>query len=92
MYQDGLLHALGDALTTTSLGTKIKESFESDLLEAVSMLERMEEKRDPIEIAYWTGRKEATQAVCAGKKKSILTYIHPYHLKPTARFVKGDAW
>jgi SIR2-like domain len=34
MYQDGLLHALSDVLTSTSLGTERMDSFERDLLEA----------------------------------------------------------
>jgi hypothetical protein len=91
MYQDGVLHALGDLLTAMGLGTKKKESFERDLFEAENSLKKMWHKRDPVEIAYWTGRKEATESFCSRKIKRIRTYIHPYSLKPATRFVKGKA-
>lgn len=89
MYQDGLLHALSDTLTAMGLGTKKKESFERDLFEAESILKKMWSQKNPVEIAYWTGRTEATESFCSRKTKQIPTYIHPYSLKPVARFVKG---
>lgn len=92
MYQDGLLHALDDALTSTRLGTKKEESFERDLVEAESILKNMWKRKDPIEVAYWTGRREATQAFCSRRSERIPTYISPYRLNPSAKFVKGKSW
>jgi SIR2-like domain len=92
MYQDGLLHALSDVLTSTGLGTKRRDSFERDLAEAEHVIEQMWQKKDPIEVAYWTGRREATRTFCSRKPNKILTYIHPYRLAPIAKFVKGNGW
>jgi hypothetical protein len=91
MYQDGVLHALTDVLTGMALGTKKKESFERDLFEAETILKKMWSQKDPVEIAYWTGRTEAAESFCSRKMKQIPTYIHPYGLRPVARFVKGKA-
>lgn len=92
MYQDGLLHALDDVLIPTGLGSRKKESFNQDMAEADSTLLEMWQREDAIEIAYWTGRREATKAFCSGKSKRIPTYIHPYRLKPSSKFVKGRGW
>lgn len=90
MYQDGLLHALSDMLISMGLGTKKKESFERDLYEAEIAVEEMWRKQDPVEVAYWSGRREATRFFCSRRMKPIPTYIHPYRLKPVERFVRGD--
>ena len=79
-------------LIPTGLGTRKKESFDQDLTEADSHLLEMWQNEDAIEIAYWTGRREATKAFCSGKSKRIPPYIHPYRLKPSLRFVKGRGW
>jgi SIR2-like protein len=91
MYQDGVLHGLTDALTSMGLGTKKKESFERDLFEAETILKKMWKQKDPVEIAYWTGRTEAIETFCSRKIQQIPAYIHPYKLMPAARFVKGKA-
>jgi hypothetical protein len=92
MYQDGLLHGLGDALASSRLGTKRKDSFEADLVEAERVVEKMWQRKNAIEVAYWSGRREAIRAFCARKTKKILTYIHPYRLTPTAKLVRGNTW
>jgi len=92
MYQDGLLHGLGDVLAATRLGTKRKDSFERDLVEAERAVEEMWQKKDAIEVAYWTGRREAIRAFCSRRTTKIFPYIHPYRLLPVAKFVRGNAW
>ena len=92
MYQDGLLHALDNVLTSTRLGTRKKESFDQDLAEAGDTLRMMWDKEDAIEVAYWSGRLVATQAFCSGKAERIPSYIHPYRLRPSKKFVRGSAW
>jgi len=89
MYQDGLLHALGNILTSTALGAKKIETFESDLAEARKMLAKMHRRKDPIEIAYWTGRTEILGRFLARSKQKIPTFIHPFRFKPSQKFVKG---
>jgi hypothetical protein len=89
MYQDGLLHGLGNVLTSTALGRK-KEAFERDLVEADRIVRRMREQRDIIEIAYWSGRTEAIEKFCAMTKTPIPTYFHPFRLHPLTKLVKGS--
>ncbi len=90
MYQDGLLHALEDIITSTVLGIKNKENFERDLTEAEDSLRRMQRKHDPVEIAYWSGRVAVIKRFCARSKAPILPYFHPYRLHPTKKLVKGN--
>jgi hypothetical protein len=90
MYQDGLLHALEDIVTSTALGTKKHNDFEQDLGYAETTLEKMREKRDPIEIAYWSGRSTALKRFCSRSRAPILPYFHPYRLHPTRTLIKGE--
>jgi len=90
MYQDGLLHALGDVLTSTALGLKTKEIFESDLSRTKQTLEEMRRKHDPIEIAYWTGWVEVLKRFCQRTTAPILRHFHPYRARPSKKLVKGD--
>jgi SIR2-like protein len=90
MYQDGLLHALDDVLTSTALGVKNKEDFESDLSQANEALEQVRGKHDPIEIAYFTGRVEVLKRFCRRSTTPILRYLHPYRLRPSKKLVRGD--
>jgi len=89
MYQDGLLHALGDVLTSTALGAKTIEAFGRELVEAKGTLGGMRRRRDPIEIAYWSGRVEVLNRFAERSKERIPAYIHPYRLVPSKKFVKG---
>lgn len=90
MYQDGLLHALDDVLTSTALGVKVKENFESDLSQANQTLEQVRRKHDPIEIAYFTGRVEVLKRFCHRSTAPILRYFHPYRTRPSKKLVRGD--
>jgi hypothetical protein len=90
MYQDGLLHGLERVLTATALGTKRREAFETDLAEASRAVREMEEKVDPIEVAYWTGRAEVLHRFLSRNSASIPAFIHPYRLIPSPKLVKGD--
>jgi hypothetical protein len=89
MYQDGLLHALDDVLSSTALGIKQNEDFENDLRLAAKEIKRAQKERQFIEVAYWTGRHEAAQRFCDRDHSSIPPYLHPYRMSPGARLVKG---
>jgi len=89
MYQDGLLHALDDVLTSTALGVKVKENFESDLSEAKQNLEHVRREDIPMEIAYWTGRVEVLNRFCQRSTAPILRYFHPYGDRPSKKLVGG---
>ncbi len=90
MYQDGLLHALDYVLTSTALGTKTKENFESELGQQDQMLEEMLEKRNPIEIAYRSGWVAVLRTFCSRSTLPILRYFHPYRGHPTKQLVRGE--
>lgn len=90
MYQDGLLHGLDDVLSSTELGIKRREDFERDMRHAAKATKQAKQKKDWIEFAYWTGRKEAVERFCDRDDSAIPPYFHPYKLTPTARLVKGD--
>jgi hypothetical protein len=90
MYQDGLLHALEDVLTATTLGTKKKEDFEVDLREAEKRLEQFQRKRNTIETAYWSGRFEVVRRFINRTKAAIPPYFHPYRARPLAKLVSGQ--
>jgi hypothetical protein len=90
MYQDGLLHAIGDVLTSTALGLKTKENFESDLRGAKQILDEMRRKHDPIETGYWTGRVEVLKRFCQRSTAPILRYFHPYRARPSRKLVRGE--
>jgi hypothetical protein len=89
MYQDGLLHALEDVLTATTLGTKKKEDFEVDLRESEKRLAQFQRKHNPIEIAYWSGRFEVIRRFINRTKVAIPPYFHPYRGRPLAKLVNG---
>ncbi len=92
MYQDGLLHALGDVLVATRLGSKKKEDFETDLREAERILAAMRRKGEVIEVAYWSGRLEVIRRFVNRTKGPIPAYFHPYDWRPLAKLVKGQAF
>jgi hypothetical protein len=89
MYQDGLLHALGNVLTYTALGAKKIETFEGELAEAKKILAKMRRANNPIEIAYWTGRTEVLSRFLARSGQTIPAFIHPFTLRASRKFVKG---
>ena len=89
MYQDGLLHALDDVLASVALGTKKKEDFESDLGRMSQTLDRMRRRRDPIEIAYYSGRVEGLKWFCRRSARVIPRYFDPYRDRPSRRLVVG---
>jgi hypothetical protein len=91
MYQDGLLHALGNVLTSTALGAKKIETFEGDLAEAKKMLAKMHRRKDPIEISYWTGQTEILSRFLSRSKQKIPAFIHPFRFKPSQKFIKGGS-
>jgi hypothetical protein len=88
MYQDGLLHALGDVLTQASLGTKA-EDYQGYLGQREHDLGQMFKKRNIIEIAYVSGWCEIYRRFCQRADSAIPPYFHPYKFTPTARYVKG---
>ena len=90
MYQDGLLHALGDLLTSTALGAKKSEALGRDLTEAMGILGKMRRRRDPVEIAYWSGRIEVLNRFAERSRNKIPAYIHPYTLVPSHKLIKGQ--
>jgi hypothetical protein len=89
MYQDGLMHELDDVMSSTALGIKRNEDFESDLSWAAKQLKEARKERDLIEIAHWSGRHEAVKRFCERDESSVPFYFHPYKLSPILKFVKG---
>jgi hypothetical protein len=89
MYQDGLLHVLDDVLSSTALGIKRNEDFESDLRLAAKQIKQAEKARQFIEVAYWTGRHEIVRRFCDRDHSSIPPYLHPNRMSPATRLVKG---
>ncbi|MGA2483970.1 MAG: hypothetical protein ABSF92_12725 [Candidatus Acidiferrales bacterium] len=92
MYQDGLLHALQDVLTSTTLGIKKKEDFEIDYREAEHRLTQMLRQHDAIEIAYWSGRFEVIRRFVKRTKGPIPAYFHPYRARPLTKLIKGKTF
>jgi hypothetical protein len=90
MYQDGLLHALNDVLTSASLGLKNKQNFENDLSRAKQTLDQMRRKHDPVEIAYSAGWVEVLNRFCHRSTAPILRYFHPYRERPSKKLVRGE--
>jgi hypothetical protein len=89
MYQDGLLHALDDVLSSTALGTKWNEDFENDLRLAAKEVKQADKAGDFVEVAYWSGRREVMEHFCERDPSAIPAYFHPSKLVPVAKFVKG---
>jgi hypothetical protein len=92
MYQDGLLHGLGDILSSTALGIKQNQDFDTELTYAAKAIREAIEANDPIEIAYWNGRHEALKYFCSRDTSAIPTYFHPQKMNPISKFVKGRQW
>jgi hypothetical protein len=92
MYQDGLLHALDNVVTSVALGIKKKEDFERELTEAEQHLKQMKRKRNPIEIAYWSGRLAILKRFCQRSKAPIFPYFHPYRSRPTKKLIRGASF
>jgi len=89
MYQDGLLHGLGDVLVATMLGTKKRDDFGADLRGAEEQFEKQQQRGNVIEIAYSGGRCEVLKRFIRRTSTPIPAYFHPYRLKPTTTLVKG---
>ena len=92
MYQDGLLHALDDILSSTVLGTKQKTDIELELASASKAVRANVDSKDPVEIAYWSGRQEVLRRFCSRDKSSVPIYFHPRKLTPIPKFVQGRGW
>jgi hypothetical protein len=94
MYQDGLLHELDDLLDSIRLGTRIKqEDFENELgfmLKCVR--DAAQKQKDPVEIAYYTGRYAVINGYLEADGNELPTYFHPYRLTPLRKLVKGPVW
>lgn len=90
MYQDGLLHGLDSILTSTSLGTKKKDDFESEHGDALREVQRVRRCDNPVEIAYWSGRAEVLDRFNRRRKLRIPSFFHPYELRPLQRLMKGS--
>lgn len=94
MYQDGLLHELDDLLDSIRLGTRIKqEDFENQLgfmLKCVR--DAAQKQKDPVEIAYYTGRYTVINGYLEADGNELPTYFHPYRLTPVRKLVKGTVW
>jgi hypothetical protein len=92
MYQDGLLHALQDVLSSTVLGTKQKSDIESELASVSRAVRASMDSQDPIEVAYWNGHQEVLRRFCSRDKTAIPMYFHPRNLVPVSKFVQSRAW
>ena len=92
MYQDGLLHGLDDILSSTALGIKQNQDFDTELRYAAKNIKEANKAKDPIELAYWHGRHEALKHFCSRDVSAIPPYFHPRKMSPISKFVKGQQW
>lgn len=92
MYQDGLLHQLDDILDALRLGTSKQQDFENELGLMHKNVRAAHKQRDPIEIAYYSGRYAAISAYSEANYVELLPYFHPYRLTPLRKLVKGRVW
>ena len=87
MYQDGVLHALEEVLSGTSLGTR-RIVFDEQLREANETLQKYAMAGNHVEVAYWTGRREVFQRFNARVLDSIPAYLHPRKMIPINKYEK----
>ena len=92
MYQDGLLHELDDILDSVRLGTSKQQDFEIGLGLVHKNIEAAHKQKDPIEVAYYSGRYAVIKAYLEADRNELQTYFHPYRLAPLRKFVKGRVW
>jgi hypothetical protein len=92
MYQDGLLHGLDDILSSTALGIKQNQDFDTELRYAAKAIKEANRVKDPIELAYWHGRHEALKHFCSRDESVIPPYFHPRKMIPILKFVKDKEW
>jgi SIR2-like domain len=90
MWQDGLLHALDYVLTSTALGAKTREDFETELSHQNQELNEELRRRDAIEIAYRSSWVEVLKKFCTRSPIPIPHYFHPYRAHPTKKLVIGE--
>lgn len=89
MYQDGLLHALDEVISSSILGSKRNQDFEFELAYAEKAVREKQRARDPVEIAYWSGRREVYGHFCSRDPSTFPAYFHPSKLLPITKFVQG---
>ena len=92
MYQDGLLHELDEILDSTRLGISKQKDFENKLGLMHKNIKAAHKQKDPIEVAYYSGRYGVINAYFEADLNEIETYFHPYGLAPIRKFVKGRVW
>jgi hypothetical protein len=92
MYQDGLLHELDDILDGLRLGTSRQQDFENELGLALKNVRAAHNEKDPIEIAYYSGRYAVINAYFEAGCNELPSYFHPYRLTPLRKLVKGRVW
>ncbi len=92
MYQDGLLHALDDILDALRLGTSSQQDFDNELGLMHKEVKAAHKQRDPIEVAYCSGRYAVINAYSEADYNELAPYFHPYRLTPMRKLVKGRVW
>lgn len=92
MYQDGLLHELDDILDGLRLGTSRQQDFENELGLMHKSVRAAHKQKDPIEVAYYSGRYAVINAYLEADCNELLPYFHPYRLTPLRKLVKGKVW
>jgi len=92
MYQDGLLHELDDILDALRLGTGTQRDFENELGLMHKNVRAAHKQKDPIEVAYYSGRYAVINAYSEADCVELPPYFHPYRLTPLRKLVKGRVW
>lgn len=92
MYQDGLLHELDDILDSVRLGTSKQQDFEIGLGLMHKNIKAAHKQKDPIEVAYYSGRYAVINAYLEADRNELQPYFHPYRLAPLRKLVKGRVW
>jgi hypothetical protein len=88
MYQDGLMHALGHVISGSELGAP-RATFDSEREAAREALSTYWERKDVLEIAYWSGRAEVLERFCTRVPGDLPAYFDPYELLPRRKFKAG---
>lgn len=92
MYQDGLLHELDYILDALRLGTSTQQDFENELGLMHKNVSTAQKQKDPIEVAYYSGRYAVINSYSEADYNDIFPYFHPYRLTPLRKLVKGTVW
>jgi hypothetical protein len=74
------------------VSTSKQQDFETELGLMHKNIKAAHKQKDPIEVAYYSGRYAVVNAFLEADENGLLTYFHPYRLAPLRKLVKGTVW